>query len=639
MPRTSPLHRSAFQAAALQTAIVVLFFSGSNAIANCKDRSDEKYAYFGDLHIHTGLSADAKLFGTDNRPDHAYKFARGGAIPLHAINNDNLPVEAVLARPLDFAAVTDHAEGLGGISLCTEPESPVYNTSDCKQVRSPAPSSSSEAFASKIMTSMKIVNVSDAVCGPDMQRCREAVSMPWEEIQQSAETWNSPCEFTTFVGYEYSPVVDGSKIHHNVIFRNEHVPASPISSYDVPSMIDFWRLLKSDCKESDTGCDVLSIPHNSNLSNGRMFSLNYGGETDLQKQKEIAALRSEMAPVVEIFQQKGDSECRNGLWNVFGGEDEWCEFEKYRDWKGASFEDCEDSYGAGALIGKGCVSRLDYTRYALAAGLAEEKRIGQNPHIFGLIGSTDAHDGSAADVEERVRDGKQRLLTQVEPGRMTTGGIAGVWAEENTRESIFHALRNREVFATSGPRIKPRFFAANHFPDNLCDQSDFIKKAYATGSPMGSKLLMSDGNSPHFLIAAQADPGTPLHPGTSLQRLQVIKAWAENDNSLLQKVYDIANASDDLVPASVDPSTCHRSGIGAKQMCTVWRDPDYDPNENAVYYARIIENPSCRYTGYACIQRDDDKLPSFCEDDTIPRQTQERAWTSPIWVYPAKTPH
>lgn len=607
-------------------------FISTPVFSECRDKVVDKRVYYGDLHIHTGLSADAMLFGTKNRPDDAYRFARGGVIPLKPIAGGIAPVDASLDRPLDFAAVTDHAENIGSISMCTRPDSAVYNTESCKFVRAPLPTDSMEAFATRVTEALSLLFTSKEICGPDQKACRDAIAYPWKEIQDAAATWNEPCEFTSFVGYEYSPNFDGSKIHHNVIFRNEKVPDTLISAGNVPSMIDMWRKLKADCKESDSGCDVLVIPHNSNLSNGRMFRLDYEGETDPVKQREIAELRAEMEPIVEMFQQKGDSECRNGLWNVLGGSDEWCDFEKYRDWQGARFEDCEAGLGSGALLGRGCISRLDYTRYALAAGLGEKKRIGANPHVFGVIGSSDAHDGSAADVDEWVRDGEQRKSNPIGLGRMSTGGLAGIWAEQNTRESLFGSMRKREVFATSGTRIQPRFFAAKHFDKALCGDPKFVSKAYRQGVPMGSELQLGKGESPSFLVSALADLGSENYAGTPLQRLQVIKVWAGAKDQLHQRVYDIADASSPEMPASVDLNSCERKGIGATSMCSVWKDPDYDSAEAAVYYARVIENPSCRHTGYLCVNYNGQELPDFCKDTSIPKQAQERAWTSPIWV-------
>ena len=601
----------------------------------CADRSENRHAYFGDLHIHTGVSADAMIFGTTNRPADAYRFARGEEIQIRQTNPDATPRAGRISRPLDFAAVTDHAENIGAVSLCLTPSSPVYNSEGCKFVRRPHPKEDMAIFAAEIGRTFQRMYTDQSICGENNERCREAAEEPWKEIQESAHAANDPCNFTALVGYEYSPTPGGSKLHHNVLFRGETVMDAPIASNDVPDMIEFWRQLKSGCKDAGNGCDVLAIPHNSNLGNGQMFSLAYGGETDPEKQKEIALLRSEIEPVVESFQKKGDSECRNGLWNVLGGTDELCEFEKYRNWKGAKLEDCKDGQGEGALHSKGCVSRLDYTRYALAAGLAEERRIGANPHKFGVIGSTDSHDGTAADVDEWQNDGVRRESEDTDIGRASSGGVAGVWATENARDAIFDAMQRREVFATSGPRIRVRMFGGWDFPADLCDDPDFVTKGYASGVPMGGTLeSRGDTRSPAFVVAGLADSGTDEHPGTPLQRAQIIKVWAGEGDKLHQAVFDVAGGANS---ASVDTATCERKGQGAQSLCGVWRDPAYDPRVQAAYYARVVENPSCRYTAYTCNAAPGDAKPSFCEDGTVELEVQDRAWGSPIWVAPSRS--
>lgn len=619
-------------AALLCAAAFPLSAEPASSSDSCPDRSAERHVYFGDLHIHTGLSADAMLFGTTNRPDDAYRFARGESIAIRSVHGRGPEVPATIARPLDFAGVTDHAENIGAISLCTTRGSPAYDTDACEFVRAPMPMDDMAVFATHISKVFQTMYSDESICGPGRERCRAAATTPWAEIQRSANQANSPCAFTAFIGYEYSPTPRGSKLHHNVIFRGSEVMAAPISSNDVPSMIDFWRLLKRDCKDNGTGCDVIAIPHNPNLGNGRMFALTYGGEADPARQREIALLRSEIEPVVEMFQEKGDSECRNGMWNVLGAADEFCNFEKYRDWQGARYEDCEDGQGWGALRSQGCMSRLDYTRNALAAGLAEERRIGANPHKFGVIGSTDNHEGTAGDVDEWLHDGVQRPPEVLEPGRMSTGGLAAVWAEENTREAIFDAMRRREIFATSGTRLQVRFFGSWDFDDDLCDDARLVERGYAEGVPMGGDLTAHAGaTAPTFLVSALADPGTPSHPGTPLERIQVVKVWAGEGPVLHQAVFDVAGGDND---ASVDSQSCELRGSGATSLCGVWRDPAYDPSARAAYYARVIENPSCRHTGFRCARAQAAARPAFCDAPSVPKQLQERAWTSPIWVGP-----
>jgi hypothetical protein len=487
-------------------------------------------------------------------------------------------------------------------------------------------------FSSELSKSFQTMYFSEEICGKDRKRCIEAVQEPWSEIQDAANRWNNPCDFTAFIGYEYSPTPEGSNLHHNVIFRSDQVMDAPVSSRDVPDPFDLYRILKEQCNDSGTGCNAIAIPHNSNISNGRMFRSDFLDRGTLAEKQSVARLREEIIRVVEIFQEKGDSECRNGMWNVIGGEDELCAFEKYRDWGGASLVDCKDGSGEGGFQNQGCISRRDFTRYALAEGLVEEREIGVNSLRFGVIGSTDNHLGTTADLDEWTQDSIQRPTRKVEPGRMSTGGIAGVWAEENTRESIYAALERREVFATSGPRIQPRFFAGWDLPEDLCERSERVALAYANGVAMGGELSSRDEPSsegPTFLALASQDPGTLAHPGTLLQRIQIVKVWAGRGDRIHQAVYDVAGGPND---ASVDSATCEQTGRGASSLCSVWRDPDYDPDVGAAYYARVVENPSCRHTGYACMRARAGEVPSYCADASMAKEIQERAWTSPIWV-------
>ncbi len=614
------------------TALCLLAATSTASFAACEIRSETGLALFGDIHIHTGLSADAMLFGSRTTPDEAYAFATGKPISIYRTQTTfNEPVEVTIERPLDFAAVTDHAENIAAVSLCLDPESPVYDTEDCAFVRSPLAGTSMAAFSSAVQDRFTTMYTSETICGKDRARCKASVHVPWFKIQEAAKKWNQPCEFTTMVGYEYSPTERGSNLHHNVLFRNHIVMDRPLSMVEVPNPFDFYRTLKTECNDSGTGCEAIAIPHNSNISNGKMFRVDYPGADNDKERRALAQLRQDMVPVVESFQEKGDSECRNGLWNVLGGEDEHCNFEKYRDWQGAQHQDCKTTTGNGGFQNIGCVSRLDFTRYALAEGVAEQARLGVNSLKFGVVGATDNHFGTAADLEEWVNDGLQRPVSFVEPGRMSTGGMAGVWAEENTREAIFEAFKRREVFATSGPRIKPRLYAASAIDAASCDDTELLEQVMREATPMGGELKVSgDAKSPAFLVSALADPGTAAHPGTALQRLQLIKVWPGEDNEIHQAVYDVAVANGSE-KATVDPGSCERSGPGAASLCAVWTDPAFNAADNAVYYARVLENPSCRHTGYSCVDAIE-KKPAFCSDSSIPRVMQERAWTSPIWI-------
>ncbi|MGH3056599.1 MAG: DUF3604 domain-containing protein, partial [Gaiellaceae bacterium] len=326
--------------------------------------------------------------------------------------------------------------------------------------------------------------------------CRQQAGDVWERIQDAAAAAYAQCTFTSFVAYEYSRSPGGSTMHRNVIFRNDRVPF-PISAFEEPTPQGLWRELKTACLDAVTGCDVLAIPHNSNESNGKMFFVEYPGTTTVDEERAQATFRAAMEPLVEIYQHKGSSECLNGISGILGAPDEACEFERRRP---APFPDCGDTKGQTGSAGQGCVSRLDYVRGALLAGLKEDERLGVNPYRLGIIASTDTHNGTPGATEEATFIGHRGTddatpAQQLGHGVLTDGGIVfspggltGVWAEENSRPSIFDALRRKEVFGTSGTRIAVRFFGGWNYPDGLCSDPDSIRRSYASGVPMGGVL-------------------------------------------------------------------------------------------------------------------------------------------------------
>jgi hypothetical protein len=329
------------------------------------------------------------------------------------------------------------------------------------------------------------------------------------------------------------------------------------------------------------------------------------------------------------------------MYQVLGGADEFCDYE---EWRPAETEDCKGGTGSGALAGLGCVDRTDYVRHALVAGLAEERRLGVNPYKMGIVGATDAHNANPGDVEEYSYQGWRgaadaEVATRVSGGitpaisnaASSPGGLAGVWAEENSRDSIFDAMVRRETFGTSGPRMTARFFGGWNYPDNLCDDSELVAKGYADGVPMGADLPKPpEGvDAPRFVVSALRDTGIRLHPGGQLQRAQIVKGWVDDDDNFNQAVYDVAGGPND---ADVDLSTCQPTGSGGSDsFCTVWTDPDFDPSRKAVYYLRVLENPSCRWNQHQCNSLPAAAQPEGCLNPTVPRTIQERLWTSPIW--------
>jgi hypothetical protein len=570
---------------------------------------------------------DAYMFQTRTTPDGAYRFARGEPAYLPPLDASGRGTRAVqLERPLDFAAVTDHAESLGAVRLCSVGASPAYDLEACSAYRGSLDLGGGlDAALGRITERIEGLRSAE-VCGADGARCREAAGDVWREIQEVAARHLDPCRFTTFVAYEYSPLPEATKIHRNVIFRGTQVPALPVSWHDEPEARGLWRRLRAECNDAGSGCRALAIPHNPNLSNGRMFLPEYGAASTPAQQAELAELRAGLEPLVEMMQMKGESECASSMWKVVGS-DELCEFEKLRVPRPP---DCEDGAGWGAMAGRGCMSRLDFVRYALLEGLREQERIGVNPYRFGFIGSTDIHDGTPGRVDEWSGGGNP--LGRPSPG-MNPGGLVAVWAEQNTREALFDAMLRREAYATSGPRITARFFGGWDYPPQLCDATDLAARGYAAGVPMGGELPPAPraGASPVFAVSALRDPGTAAHPGGLLQRVQIVKVWLGEGDVFHQAVYDVAG--DPRNGAGVDADTCQPRGPGAESLCAVWRDPEFDPGRPAVYYARVLENPSCRETAWLCA-KSAAQQPAWCGDADLPRTIQERAWTSPIWYEP-----
>ena len=357
-------------------------------------------------------------------------------------------------------------------------------------------------------------------------------------------------------------------------------------------------------------------------------------------------------PVIEIMQHKGDSECRPQMHGVLAAPDELCGFEKFEDGVMRREEDAAED-GSDAACGEGwladwtphlgpdCLSPRSYVRYALTEGLREAARIGVNPFQLGLMASTDTHNALAGGVDERSYPGHLGVVDDTVAERVThsrasrgntangPGGLVGVWAEENSRDSLFDAMRRREVFGTSGPRMTVRFFAGG-LPSGLCEDPEAIRRAYASGVPMGGELARG-GEAPSFLVMAQRDPGTPAAPGGLLQRAQIVKGWVDDEGALRQQVFDVAGGDRG---ADVDLATCRPRGSGFDRLCGQWRDPDFDASRAAVYYVRVLENPSCRYSHWQCIDLPESQRPPECAASTAPKTIQERAWTSPIWYDP-----
>ncbi|MEH6584844.1 MAG: DUF3604 domain-containing protein, partial [Halioglobus sp.] len=380
-------------------------FVHSDTRQPCLDNNPDNQALFGALHIHTSLSFDAWVLGNNNGPENAFAFARGEAIFSGA---EELRLQ--LERPLDFAAVTDHSEQFAQIGICTDPQAADYDHKVCRTMRGEV------WWASLLPDSLSILGriFSSGGVGPTAvyvenichgdPTCTLQSQPVWERIQRAAEDnydRSENCEFSSLVGYEYSLTTEGAgnNMHRNVLFRNATVLNLPVSARLAKRPLDLWRYLDRTCNSADNDCEVLAIPHNSNLSAGEMFTPLYTGAKSVEEEADIAALRARTERLAEIYQSKGDSECRNGLYGVGGAPDEFCEFEKVRR-KSEILEDCKDEVGERGMAMTGCVSRRSFVRYALTEGLAERQRLGVNPFEMGIIAATDTHDSNGGDIDE-----------------------------------------------------------------------------------------------------------------------------------------------------------------------------------------------------------------------------------------------
>jgi hypothetical protein len=581
-----------------------------------------RQALFGDLHVHSSWSLDGYIFGNNNDPRAAYRFARGESVPLAGGETSRQ-----LRVPLDFTAVTDHAETLGYHQRCmVDKTAASFNTETCRMTR--------ERDLRMYFTGFRNLAKNPPqhlaeVCS-DNADCRQAATAPWQQLQAIANEYNQPGEFTTFKAYEYTGnLPGGGMLHRNVIFAGDAAPDEAMSAFDLPSARELWSWLERDC----TGdCDVITIPHNSNLAWGNTFATRNVDGSDWTD--EDHRRRQHYDRLVEIFQAKGNSECQTGI----GSNDEFCDFELL-------LRPCAEGEEVG------CMQQTSFVRNGLKTGLQLDRQLGFNPYQYGIIASTDTHNGTPGDTREQGYEGHQSGETTIEhrltgghrvkEGRgainYNPGGLVGAWAEENTRESLFAAFKRRETFGTSGNRTRIRLFAGLGYPADLAGRPDAIRIAYEQGVPMGATLpITAKSSAPDLLVWAAQDPDS-----LPLQRLQVIKGWVDDSGESRELTYDVA-CSDGLAVdpqthrcpdngAGVNPADCTPTGnAGAPQLASLWRDPDFDPGQRAFYYARVLENPGCRWSSYDILAAGDSITPAY----QVPRVIQERAWSSPVWLQP-----
>ncbi|MFT5047473.1 MAG: hypothetical protein ACI8UP_004472 [Porticoccaceae bacterium] len=579
--------------------------------------------YFGDTHVHTALSFDSYLSGNRIGLREAYQFANGE--PLTLSTGERLQ----LSQALDFVVMTDHAEGFGLFVTCGREGLNPEQREFCQSLDRP----NKKLF--KLLRSegeKRPPQRPQALYAEHPQTSKIDAQSTWGVIVATADEFNKPGEFTAFAGYEYSPPLPmNGKVHRNVIFKNSETPDHAVSAFDADTVLNLWRSLESSCSGE---CDFLTIPHNMN----KTWGLAYSGMTidgDQYTDKDWA-LRGRNEPLAEIFQIKGSSECGYDV----GASDEECNFE-------LNVPVCD-----GEEV-PGCSGRTSFAREGLKIGLELETKLGFNPIQTGFIGSTDAHNSNPGDTEEY--DYRGASAEQESPARKrlgltsglkaigkqspnlvkNPGGLAAVWARENTREAIFDAMRKREVYATSGGRIYLRFFAGWDYPKDILEASDILETAYSRGVPMGSDLTSAvDGAmSPEFLVWAAKDPS-----GGNLQRVQMVKGWIAGGKTM-EQVYDIA-CSDGLDPdpitnrcadngAKVNLKTCATSANkGDAEIMVKWKDPEFDSKQSSFYYTRVLENPSCRWNTYDAIRLGIEPVAN------LPATMQERAWSSAIWYKP-----
>ena len=605
--------------------------------------SSTRVPLFGDLHVHTTYSFDAYIFGTLATPDDAYEFAKGKPIKHPA------GFDVSLDRPLDFYGVTDHGTFLGQVAEAATPGNPYYeapssvNVNDINSPENLTISSiprRTEAFGGFLINTITALMERKL----DISYLDSVSRRAWADTVAAAQRHNDPGKFTTFIGYEYTAsTADMGNLHRNVIFKGNgnlipSVPYSRANSNDPEGLWQWMDRLRED------GIESLAIPHNSNGSDGFMFALEDSFGKSLTK--EYAELRMRNEPIVEITQVKGTSDTHPAL----STNDEWADFEIM------PFKVATQS------ISK---PKGSYVRDALLEGIKMEKKEGFNPYKFGFIGSSDTHTAASSQEEDNffskigILDSSASLrgsIPETDPAILESGqpvidldgkkylnsssitwgaaGLAGVWAEENTRDSIYNAFRRKESFATSGPRMTVRFFAGYDLDTNRINDNNLIEYLYANAETMGADLDGIGQQTPSFFVWAVRDAFT-----APLQRVQIIKGYIDDNGNPQEQVFDVA-CSDDGFPdpetyrcpdnnAKVDISTCAFSeDVGAAELKTFWSDPTFKSEQRAFYYVRALENPTCRWSTWDAVRNNVEPR------SDMPKTIQERVWSSPIHYIP-----
>jgi hypothetical protein len=584
------------------------------------DADYPKNVYWGDTHLHTRNSADAYSLGNMNlSPADAFRFARGQELIAH----NGMRVQ--LRRPLDFLVVSDHAEYLGGFYRFNVGDPVVSDTAAGKQWRGYI----DEGQPFKLFGAFTGSMSDPANNYPFPETTRRLI---WNDVAATADEHNQPGQFTAFTGYEWTSMIEGNNLHRVVVYKDgadKTTQLPPFSGQDSLDPRELWKALAR--YEDATGGEVMAIAHNGNVSNGMMFpAVSVDGK---KINRAYAELRARWEPIYEVSQVKGDGEAHPTL----SPDDEFADFETW-DWDNIGRTEKKEDW----------MLKHEYARGALKLGLQYEKSLGVNPFKIGLIASTDGHNSISTTEEdnffgkfpesepspERMKNAMARNALW-KNWRIVASGYAAVWAKENTRESIFDAMKRREVYATTGSRIQVRLFGGWVFEANDVHSPNYLDKGYSQGVPMGGDLTEAPKNTaPSFMVTAAKDPD-----GANLDRVQIVKGWLDRKGDLQEKVYDVAwsghreiDSDTGKLPAvgntvDVEQAT-FKNTIGRASLATVWEDPDFDRKERAFYYVRVLEIPRPRWTTYDAAYFDIE-VP-----DGAPKTIQDRAYTSPIWYTP-----
>ena len=562
--------------------------TAESKVSNCADYDEANNLYWGDLHVHTTYSMDAYIFGTKASPTDTFNFAKG---VTEQRMPDGTPVK--LERPLDFMAITDHAETFGLMHICTEPDHAGFQSEYCTELRSLSGTDARSSVSAFRKLFAPISRGKQApLCSEEDLDCEMAAIDRWKNVQMAANAADKPCGFTAFLGYEWSATPNDAHWHRNIIFKSDAATEGLVDflRYSTPERM--WLELENQCKP-ENGCNVLAIPHNTNLSEGGGFDVENATTEELRRRERYERL-------IEITQHKGTSECLNENWDDRNSD---CGFEM------ALSSNMVKEIGENPAIRE--KYNRSFARNILGRGLQSYAENDQavNPLQIGFIGSTDNHSATPGLTEEAFWKGdsfgggdSQRPRWLAGPGpNFSPGGLVGVWAKQNTRADIFESLESRHAYATSGTRISLQFAAAN-----LDGDAKTCEAKLNSGSPMGSSLAKKQMEAPEFVFKATQD----LVP---LERVQIVKGRLKS-GQIHEEVLTVKDVDE-----------------GFNEACESWSDPDFDPNAPAYWYIRILEVPTPRWSKLLC-----EDLGNCSENPDIDIMIRERAWSSPIWYLPPR---